>query len=117
MDQLGAVAGGKTELTLHEPEHGNISGGRQMEAYSSNHSLDHEVHKLMLHHLLDVLVGHEEGDIVALDRHPPQDHKGLCTHHQETGELVREDALNVVGLLDADGQPDRVDGGFDQDLF
>jgi hypothetical protein len=76
-------------------------------------SLDNEVNELVLHHLLDILVGNQEADIVSLDGHPPQHDECLGSHHQEPGELVGEDALNVVGLFDADGEADRVDGGFD----
>lgn len=80
-------------------------------------ALNDKVDELVLHHVLDVLVGDEEGDVVALDGDAAEDDEGLGAHHEEPSELVGEDALNLVCLLDLDREPDRVDGRFDEDLL
>jgi len=81
------------------------------------HEVYHEVHQLVLVHLLGVEVGDEEGDVVALHRLAPQDDEVVCAHHQEPHKLVAEDALDVITLLDGDGHTQGVDGGFNQDLL
>lgn len=83
----------------------------------SEDALDDEVDELVLVHVLDVAVGDEERDVVALDGHAPEDDEGLGAHHEEAGKFVGEDALDVVGLLDLDAEPDRVDRGLDEDLL
>jgi hypothetical protein len=67
------------------------------------HELDDEIHDLVLEHGLGVEVGDQEGDVVALDGLPPEDDEVLGTLGQEAHELLAEDGLELVGLLDADG--------------
>ena len=62
-------------------------------------------------------VGDEEGDIVALNGFAAEDEEGLSALGQETGELVNEDTLDLVGLLDADADADAVDAGLDEDTL
>jgi len=71
----------------------------------------------VLHHVLDVAVGDEERDVVALDRDPAQDDERLGAHGQEPGELVAQDPLRLVGLLDPDRETHGVDRGLYQDAF
>ena len=52
-----------------------------------------------------------------LDGFPPQDDETLGSHSHEPGKLFTQDPLDLVGLFDADGEPDRVDTGFDEDAF
>lgn len=80
-------------------------------------ALDDKVDELVLVHVFDVAVGDEERNVVALDGDPSQDDERLGAHHEEPGELVREDALNLVGLLDLDREADRVDRRLDEDLL
>lgn len=46
-----------------------------------------------------------------------KNHKALCTLHQETRELVGEDALDFIGLLNGDADTQGVDRGLDQDTL
>lgn len=68
----------------------------------------------MLEHLLGVEVGDEEGDVVALDGLAAQDEEGLGALGQEARELVNQDALDLVGLLDADADADAVHARLDE---
>jgi len=52
-----------------------------------------------------------------LDSFPSQDDEPLGSHSHEPGKLFTQDPLDLVGLFDADGEPDRVDAGFDEDAF
>ena len=81
------------------------------------HELDYEVDQLVLEHLLGVEVGDEERDIVALDGLATQDEEGLGALGEEAGELVDEDALDLVGLLDTDADTDAVDAGLNKDTL
>lgn len=81
------------------------------------HKVNHKIDQLVLVHLLRVKIRNQEANVVALDRFPPQDDKVLRPHHHEPGELVAQDLLDLVGLLDGDADPDRVDRRFDQDAF
>ena len=67
------------------------------------HELDDEVHDLVLEHGLGVEVGDQEGDVVTLDGLPPEDDEVLGTLGQEAHELLAENGLELVGLLNADG--------------
>lgn len=49
-----------------------------------------------------------------LDRLSSQNDKRLCALHEESSEFVCEDALDLVGLLDTDAQPDAVDACLDE---
>lgn len=49
-----------------------------------------------------------------LDRLSSQNDKRLCALHEESGEFVCEDPLDLVGLLDADAQSDAVDACLDE---
>jgi hypothetical protein len=48
---------------------------------------------------------------------PPQNNEPLRSHGHEPSKLLAQDPLDLIGLFDADGQPDRVDGRFDEDAF
>jgi hypothetical protein len=52
-----------------------------------------------------------------LDGFSPQNNKILGTHHHESGEFMTEDTFDIILLLDANRHANRVDRGFDQDLF
>ena len=56
----------------------------------------------------------EERDRVARARLPPHDHELLGALRQEARELVAEDLLDLVGLLDREGDPYGVDGTLDE---
>jgi len=43
-----------------------------------------------------------------LDGFPPQHDKALRTLHQESGELVAQDAFDLIGLLDLNANADGV---------
>jgi hypothetical protein len=49
-----------------------------------------------------------------LDSFPPHDYKLFGPLHQEPGELVAQNFFNLVGLLDLDRHPHRVDRRLDQ---
>jgi hypothetical protein len=61
----------------------------------------------VLEHGLGVEVGDQEGDVVALDGLPPEDDEVLGALGQEAHELLAEDGLELVGLLNADGNSAR----------
>lgn len=63
------------------------------------HEVNHEVHQLVLVHGLGVEVRDEKADVVALDGFPSQNNEVLGSHHDEAGELVTQDLLDLVGLL------------------
>lgn len=71
-------------------------------------------YELVLPHLLCVEIGDEEGDIVSGDSLAPQDDEALRPLHQKGRELFHEDGLDVVALLDAQGEPDRVHRALDE---
>ena len=52
------------------------------------HELDDEVHQLVLQHLLRVEVRNQEGDIISLNRFPPQNDEALRSLLQKPCELV-----------------------------
>ena len=81
------------------------------------HELNDEVDELVLEHLFGVEVGDEEGDVVALDGLPAEDEEGLGALGEEAGELVNKNALDLVGLLDADADANAVDAGLDEDAL
>ena len=56
-------------------------------------------------------------DVVAADGLAAENHKVLGALHQEPQELLAENHLNLVGLLDADRDPHRVDRRLDQHLL
>jgi hypothetical protein len=43
-----------------------------------------------------------------LDGFSPQHDEALRTLHQESGELVAQDAFDLIGLLDLDADADRI---------
>jgi hypothetical protein len=49
-----------------------------------------------------------------LDGLPPEDEEGLGTLCEESGELVDQDVLNLVGLLDLDADSYAVDAGLNE---
>lgn len=61
--------------------------------------------------------GREENTKTYRDRLSPQDDKPFSSHRHEPGKLFTQDSLNLIGLLDGNGQPDRVDGRFNEDAF
>eukprot|EP01023_Acetabularia_acetabulum_P052221 TRINITY_DN57887_c0_g1_i1.p2 TRINITY_DN57887_c0_g1~~TRINITY_DN57887_c0_g1_i1.p2 ORF type:complete len:148 (-),score=18.54 TRINITY_DN57887_c0_g1_i1:71-514(-) len=81
------------------------------------HELDDKVDQLRLVHALRVEVGDQEADVVAADGLAAENHKVLGALHQEPQELLAENHLNLVGLLDADRDPHRVDRRLDQHLL
>ena len=101
------------------------------------HKLDDEVDQLVLQHLFGMEIRDQEGYVVSLkpvcqfpgtarrrsggqsnlDGLPPQNEEGLGTLCQESGELVDQDVLNLVGLLDLDADPYAVDAGLDEDTL
>jgi len=56
----------------------------------------------------------EERDRVARARLPPHDDELLGALRQEARELVAEDLLDLVRLLDREGDPYGVDGALDE---
>ena len=60
---------------------------------------DDEVDQLLQDHLLDVDVRDEEGDVVPLDRLPPQDSELARALAQEAHEHLAEQLVNVVVLF------------------
>lgn len=52
-----------------------------------------------------------------LDRFPPQNEEGLGALFQESGELVYQDVLDLVGLLNLDADAHAVDAGLDEDAL
>jgi len=109
--------------------------------YMHLNALDDKVDQLVFQHGLRVEVGDQERNVVSLivpDNHndpnqldahripfmatylnslPPQDNKPLRSHSHEPSKLFTQDPLDFVGLLDRDGESDRVDTGFDEDAF
>lgn len=73
------------------------------------HELNDEIHQLVLEHRLCVGVCDEEGDVVAWYGLATEDNEAVGALGHEAGELVSEYVLDVVGLLDADGEAERVD--------
>ena len=67
----------------------------------------------MLQHLLGVEVRNQEGDIVALDRFPPQNVERLGALCQESRKLVDQNMFDLIRLLDLDAYPHAVDTWFD----
>lgn len=65
-------------------------------------------------HLFSVEVRDEEGDIEALHRLPAQDEERLCSLGKESGEFVNKNVLDLIGLLDTDGDSNRISGRFDK---
>lgn len=63
------------------------------------HEMNHKVDQFVLVHGLGVEVCDQEADVVALDGFPSQNDKVLGSHHDEAGELVTQDLLDLVGLL------------------
>ena len=59
----------------------------------------------------------EKADVVALNLLPPQDDEVLCSPHHEAHEHPAEQAVNVVQLLDGDGDPHRIDAGLYQNFL
>ena len=76
---------------------------------SGDDALDDKVDELVLHHLLNVLVGDQEADIVALDRDTSEDDKRLGALLEEPRELVAQDLLDLVCLLDPQRHANAVD--------
>jgi hypothetical protein len=52
-----------------------------------------------------------------LDGFAAEDNEVLRALHHEAGELVAQDALNLICLLDFDAKTDGVDGGLYEDAF
>jgi len=122
-------------LPLHRTTHKKLHLGNLL--VDLLHELDDKIDKLVFEHLLSVEVCDEEGNIVALqapesvsqsvsqsvtsmstitnlDRLPPQDKKRLGTLRQEARKLVHQNILNLVRLLDADANSDRIDARLHQ---
>lgn len=109
--------------------------------------LNDEIDELVLQHRLRVEVGDQERDVISLSTHnkptikcvhnqylflillirvqyrthrnslPPQNNEPLRSHGHEPSKFLAQDPLDLIGLFDTDGQPDRVDRGFDEDAF
>ena len=62
--------------------------------------LDDEVDELGLDQVLQVRVGHQEGDVVARHGFSPQDDEPVGALHEEARELLREQRVHRVQLLD-----------------
>ena len=69
---------------------------------------------LLLPHPFEVRVRDEERDRVARARLPPHDDELLGPLRQEARELVAEDLLDLVGLLDREGDPHGIHGALDE---
>ena len=48
---------------------------------------------------------------------PPQNNESLRSHSHESSELFTQNPLDLVGLLDGDGESNRIDTGFDENAF
>lgn len=81
------------------------------------HKLNNEIDQLVLVHSLGVEVGDEERDIVSLDGLTTQDHEGLGTLSQETHKLLGQQLLQLIGLLNSNGDSQRVDGSLNQNFL
>ena len=81
------------------------------------HKLNDEVDQLVLQHLLCMEVGDQEGDVVSLDRFPPEDNKALCSLLQEPCELVDQNVFDLICLLNLDAYAHAVDAGLDEDAL
>jgi hypothetical protein len=99
------------------------------------HELYYKVHQLVLQHLLGMVVGDQERDIVALvtlsaghrkpaqhlsiwsyrHRFPPQYEECLRSLGQEPSELVHENMLDLVCLLYPYADPHTIDRWLDKD--
>ena len=62
--------------------------------------LDDEVDELGLDQVLQVRVGHQEGDVVARHGFSPQDDEPVGALHEEARELLREQRVHRIQLLD-----------------
>lgn len=65
-------------------------------------------------HLFSVEVRDEEGNIEALHRLPAQNKERLCSLGKESGEFVNKNVLNLIRLLDTDGDSNRISGRLDK---
>lgn len=81
------------------------------------HEMNDKVDEFVSVHLLGVKIGDQETDIVPLDFFPPQDHKVFGSSHHEAHKLMAQKFLDLIGLLDGDGYPNRVDRWLDQNPF
>ena len=66
-------------------------------------------YQFVFQHLLRIKIRDEEADIITLDLLPPENEEVLGPPHHEAGELVAEKPLDVVCLLDCDGDSHRID--------
>ena len=71
----------------------------------------------MSEHFLSVKIGDEKADIIALNLLSPQDDKVLGSSHHESHEHLAEQGVDIIQLLNGDGDPDRVDAGLYHDLL
>ena len=67
--------------------------------------LKYLMYQLVPEHFLCVEVGDEKTDVIALDLLSPQDDKVLCPSHHESHEHLAQQRVDVVQLLDGDGDP------------
>lgn len=96
--------------------------------------LDDEIDKLVLPHCLEMRMSNQKADIVILNEkythenvneRKDQERKNeylnrFSTHnqklfrslHKETGKFMTENFFDIVGLLDTNRNPNRVDRGF-----
>lgn len=81
------------------------------------HELNDEIHQLVLVHALGVEVGHQKGNVVALDGLSTEDHEWLRTLGQEAHKLLRQQLLQLVSLLHSNANAKRVDGSLDQNAL
>ena len=81
------------------------------------HELNDEVNQFVLQHLLCMEVGDQEGDVISLDRFPPQDNEALCSLLQEPCELVDQNVFDLICLLDLDAYAHAVDTGLDENAL
>ena len=71
----------------------------------------------MLQHFLGVSVRYQEGNIVALDRFPPENEERLCSLCQKSGKFMHENMLDLIGLFYPYADSDTVDTGLNENLL